>query len=72
MNKSNMDELHRELKMQTEACYMTIKEANEKLELIRSRCLHPSSELVDYEERVGRIIPFTRVCEVCGEVIREK
>lgn len=67
-----MDELHRELKMQTEACYMTIKEANEKLELIRSRCLHPSTTSVNYDFGPGRIMPYTQVCDVCGDVIRVK
>lgn len=67
---TKLDELHKDLKIQTQACYLSIKEAEDKLETIRSRCLHPTIGLVDYEERVGRIIPYTQVCEVCGEVVR--
>lgn len=70
-NLINMDGFHRDLKMQTEACYMTIKEANEKLDIIRSKCLHPETKFVDYEYRIGRIEPNTEICAVCGDRIRK-
>jgi len=68
-----MDELHKDLKMQITAHRLTIEEAQNKIKHIQDNlCLHVNEELVNYEERVGRIIPFTRVCSICGIVIKEK
>lgn len=67
-----MEELYKELRMQTEAHYLTIKETNDKIEHIRANlCTHPEEyiEIGNYEWRTGSIHSDAKICGVCGKLL---
>jgi len=56
------------IKIFRDGLYQIIKEANEELELLRLICPHREVEVVNYEHKVGQILP-TKVCKFCGKAI---
>jgi len=66
-----MDLIHRDIKIRVKNCQEKIKEQQEELKFLRDKCTHPNFEEVNYEFGPGRIIPQTKICSICGEVIRK-
>ena len=58
-----------EIKLECEKMYSQIKEAEEKLEKIRSMCKHGKTYEGNYSYRVGSY-QLTDICEYCGKLIR--
>lgn len=66
-----MDLIHRDIQKDVKECYDKIKEYEYRLSILRKKCTHPNFEEVNYEFGPGRIIPQTKICSICGEVIRK-
>ena len=60
---------HLEIKEAVQNNYKAIKEAEKSLSYLRSICKHPETEFVNYMWAPGHIMPNTKVCSICGEVI---
>ena len=64
-----LDTKHFQIKDQVETAYEFIRQNEVILERLRAECEHPATELVNYQFRVGQIIPNVRVCSVCGSLV---
>lgn len=67
-----MEELYKDLKKQATNCIDIIAREQLKLTNIREKlCTHPEEhyEIVDYEWRVGSILPDVTICGICGKLI---
>ena len=65
-----LDTKHQMVKEHVDMMYGLIKTGERALEILRTQCEHPQTKIVDYSWAPGHIIPNTKVCSVCGEVIR--
>lgn len=64
-----LDNKHQMVKEQVDMMYNLIKTGERSLEILRTQCEHPESELVNYSWAPGHINPNTKVCVVCGKVL---
>jgi len=71
--RENMEQKYKIIKVTKEFCFQQIKEAEETLKELRERCDHPEEyiEIVNYMWAPGHIDPDTKMCGICGDVIRE-
>ena len=67
-----IDVKHSKIKETVENCYSIIKKTEENLAYLRSICEHPETEFVNYMWAPGHIMPNTKVCSVCGEIIQKE
>ena len=69
-----MEQKYKVIKASKELCFQQIKEAEETLKELREKCDHPKEhiEIVNYMWAPGHITPDTKMCGVCGDVIREQ
>jgi len=58
-----------EIKAETEQQYTNIKQAEKRLEELRSICKHEKTFKGNYSYRIGVILP-AEICEYCGELIK--
>ena len=66
-----LDEKHELVKEQVQMMYDLIKTGERALEILRKQCDHPKTEYVNYMWAPGHIMPNTKICSICGEVIIE-
>ena len=57
-----------EIKSEVELCYESIKSANERLVLLRSKCKHEDTFEGNYSWRIGSVF-LANICSYCGQVV---
>ena len=62
---------NQEIKKECEQLYVQIKNAEERLKELRSRCKHENTFEGNYSWRIGSTQPAV-ICEYCGSLIRYK
>jgi hypothetical protein len=60
---------NKEIKTETENCYKTIKQAEDRLTEIRAICPHEKTFIGNYMWRVGHI-QQAHICKYCGQFIK--
>lgn len=65
-----MEKYYEDIKERVNSCYARIKQATEELDNIRKKeCMHPETELSNYEWSPGHVAQNVKVCSICGEVV---
>lgn len=59
----------RDIKIECQKMYDTIKLSQERLKELRDICPHENTHKGNYSYRIGAIYPVT-ICEDCGDVIK--